>query len=170
MKLYRIFPLALTGLILVLFSSCKEDEPEPEYEIKARLLAGAKGSSKNWNLTSATVTYEDDTEPFEFNPCFLDNIYKFTNNAEQDYEASEGLTKCESDDPAIIESGTWSFTSDGGILVVLTFNFTGSDAILFSYFAHPATVTELTEETMKLEMELNFDGEIEIYNFNFGAN
>lgn len=169
MKLIKLFPL-IVYIGMVTLSSCKEDDPEPQYEIKARLLAGEKGSSKSWSLTSATVTYDGDTESFNFEACFLDNIYKFMRNATQDYEAREGLTKCETEDPAIVESGTWSFTADGTILIVLANDIEGSDAVLFSYFLHPATVTELTEDSMKLEIVLDFDGEIETYNFNFAAN
>lgn len=170
MKLCRLFPIVTIVMFLFVFSSCKDEDPIPEYEAKATLLAGEKGASKSWKLVSATVTFDGDTESFDFDACFLDNIYKFTNNTTQDYEASEGLSKCVTDDPAIIESGTWSFTADGGILVVLTYNFTGSDAVLFAYFAHPATVTELTKDSMKLEIQLDFDGEIETYNFIFEAN
>lgn len=169
MKQIRLFSLVIYAALVTL-SSCKEDDPEPAYEVKARLLAGAKGASKSWKLTSTTVTHAGGTETFEFSPCFLDNVYKFSNNATQDYELSEGLSKCETEDPAIVESGTWSFTADGGILVVLTYDFTGSDAVLFAYFAHPATVTELTENSMKLRIVLDFDGEVETYNFNFTAN
>lgn len=169
MKQIRFFSVTIC-VVLVTLLSCKEDDPEPAYEVKARLLAGAKGASKTWKLTSTTVTYEGDTDTFEFSPCFLDNLYKFSNNATQDYELSEGPSKCATEDPAIIESGTWSFTADGGILVVLTYDFTGSDAVLFAYFAHPATVTELTEDSMKLRIVLDFDGEVETYNFSFEAN
>ncbi|MBN8650707.1 MAG: lipocalin family protein [Cytophagales bacterium] len=169
MRLIKYFHLAICVMLVTLLS-CKEDDPEPAYELKARLLAGAKGASKNWSLTSATVTFEGDTEPFEFDPCFLDNVYKFTNNATQDYELTEGLTKCATDAPTIVESGNWSFTSDGEILIVLTYNFTGSDAVIFAFLARPAIVKELTEDSLKLEIELDLDGEIEIYNLNFEAN
>lgn len=170
MRLFRIFPLVISAMFVLALSSCKEDDPIPEYEAKARLLAGEKGASKSWKLVSATVTYNGDTDQFEFEACFLDNIYKFTNNATQDYEATEGLSKCVSEADAVIESGNWSFTADGGMLIVLANDYTDSDAVLFSYFTVPATVTELTENSMKLEIELDYDGEVETYNLVFAAN
>ncbi|MBN8575597.1 MAG: lipocalin family protein [Cyclobacteriaceae bacterium] len=155
---------------LVFISSCKKDEdPEPAYEVQSRLLAGAKGSSKTWKLSSASVTYGSNTEDFEFSACFLDNRYKFTNNASQDYEASEGATKCNSTDPTIVESGHWSFTQDGGILIVLAYDYTNSDGVLFAYFTRPATVVELTDTSLRIDIEVEYEGDLETYHINFEA-
>ncbi len=157
-------------LSLVLFlSSCGEDEPEPlQSEVQAALLAGESGSSKSWKITTLSLKVgTDPEESFNFEPCFLDNIYTFKNNPAQDYEATEGATKCDSIDPNIIEAGTWAFTTDGKMIIVLPDNLTDSYGILFTILTYPATVVELTETSLKMRMNILDDGEIVVYNLTF---
>jgi len=165
------YTLALMTLSLVIIS-CGEDDPEPlQSEVQAVLLAGEKGSSKSWKVTD--INYQEGTDPiqnFAFDPCFLDNIYTFRNNDAQDYEATEGATKCDSIDPTIIESGVWTFTTDGKMIIVLPDNLTYSYNILFAFLTYPATVVELTDTSLKIRMNLVDDGINAVYNITFVKN
>lgn len=149
---YLLFSVSLfLGL-----SSCKEDDPEPlKAETQAVLLAGDKGSSKSWKLTTASFQ-EGSTPSVDFNltTCVLDNIYLFTNNDDQSYRATEGATRCDSADPDLVEAGNWTFTLDGKILIVLPDELSYSDSALFSFLVYPSEVVELTESKMILKMKI----------------
>lgn len=151
-----LYPLLVTGLLL--FDSCtKEVTLANKADEQGKLLAGEKGAVKIWRLTG--ITGQSGTNPVQqltLGTCFTDNRFYFKNNSSQDYEAIEGLTHCDTSDPALIEKGSWSFTADGTILLVLTgevysqnglFNYTALDA--------PSTVQELTTTSLKLKMILN---------------
>ena len=157
MKLSRLFSIALLTAITFYNSGCKEDEPIPlGSEVNGKLLAGEPGQSLSWKLTSITVQDSGGSGTVGLAACELDNIYKFTNNANQDYEATEGTTKCDSSDPATVERGNWAFTSDGKIMVVIsdevltTFGFP-----LFFQLPFPGKVMQLNDSI--LEIELNFN-------------
>lgn len=163
--------LAVLILSLVIIS-CGEDDPEPlPSEVQAVLLAGAKGSSKSWKVTK--INYQEGTTPiqeFGLDPCFLDNIYTFKNNDTQDYEATEGATKCDSTNPTIVESGVWTFTTDGKMIIILPDNLTYSINSLFTFLTYPATVVELTESSLQIRMNLVDDGVNVVYIITFVKN
>ena len=165
-------------LLLVLFvnffSGCKKDDPQPlQAEVKAVLLAGAAGTSKSWKLV--TITEKEGTgaeQTLTLGGCASDNIYKFSNNASQDYEESEGATKCDPSDASIVEKGTWAFTLDGTILVLATTAGASiTNAFSFrSFFPYPSEVIELSESIMKIKMTYTFDGVSFINTFTFNKN
>ncbi len=168
-----------TILLLIFFvvfiSGCKKDDPQPlQAEVQAKLLAGDPGSSKSWKLV--TLTEKKGTgadQPQSLPGCWIDNIYKFSNNAAQDYEESEGATKCTTTDANIVEKGTWTFTLDGTKLTILgTTSFgSGTNSFPFSvYFPYPAEVVELSESILKIRMSYTFDGISTINNFTFNKN
>lgn len=161
--------LSLFLSVLILLGSCKEDDPEPLMaEIQAVLLAGEMGSSKSWKLTSAS--YKEGAKPsenFDLTLCFLDNIYLFSNNADQSYRASEGATRCDSADPDVVEAGNWAFTLDGEILIVLSDELSGSDNVLFSFLTYPSEVVALTENSMLLRMSIVEPGTSYTYTLTF---
>lgn len=166
-----------TLLVIVVFSfitSCKEDDPVPlQAEVKAVLLAGDAGSSKTWKLVTITEKEGTGTEQtYNLGGCAMDNIYKFSNNASQDYEESEGATKCNASDAAIVEKGTWAFTLDGTILVLLNNIFdSGSSAFSFTqYFPFPGEVVELSDSILKIKMTYTIDGIIIVNTFTFNKN
>ena len=155
-RLKCLFPLLLATAIL--FESCTKEVTLPnKSESQGKLLAGEKGSVKIWRLIGITEQLGvNPAQQLNLGACFADNRFYFKNNDSQDYEATEGSTQCFSSDPALIEKGTWSFTSNGTILLVLTgevysqnglFNYTALDA--------PSTVQELTNASLKLKMILN---------------
>lgn len=144
-------------LTAVLITSCKEDDPEPlKAQTQAVLLAGEPGSSKTWKLTGGTAQLNSGgAQTLLLDPCQLDDIFKFTNNEAQSYEMRGGSLKCDDTDADLLESGTWAFTIDGKMVVILSNRFSLSG--LFGLIAVPAEVIELTDSTMKLKL-VTIDG------------
>ena len=168
----RIAPVAIVIFTLLALSSCKKDDPAPlEAEVRGKLLAGEVDASKKWRLIGITLTSDSNpAQSLTLAGCFADNVYTFTNNASQDYQAAEGAAKCSTDSPDVIEKGNWSFTLDGlivNILVDETISGQGlfSSEILFFEdadgnlvdaqiigYPYPASVVSLTETGLTLEM------------------
>ncbi len=155
--------------ISVVFTSCKEDDPEPlKAETQAVLLAGEKGSSKTWKLVSGSQQVNAASEvQITFDPCQLDDLFKFTNNDAQDYEMRGGTIKCDDTDPDLLEEGTWAFTLDGSMVVILS-NRTAISG-LFNFYAlpFPAEVLALSDTSMSLRLVIIDDGNTIIFKFNF---
>ena len=168
-----ILLLAIIGCGL--FSGCKENDPVPlEAEVKAKLLAGESGSSKSWKLVTLSEKEGSGADQIQtLPPWWVDNIYKFSNNAAQDYEESEGAAKCTTTDAAIVEKGTWAFTLDGTKLTILgTTSFdSGTSSFPFSvYFPYPAEVIELSESILKTKMTYTSGGVTIVDTFTFNKN
>lgn len=157
----------LLFVMSIVFTSCKEDDPEPlAAETQGVLLAGEKGSSKSWKLVSATYQLNaGSAQSVAIDACQLDDIFKFTNNDAQAYEMRGGSLKCAETDDDLLESGTWAFTLDGKMVVVLSnrFSFSG----LFGLFAVPSEVVSLTDTTLKLKMVLISGSDSETLVFDF---
>lgn len=119
MKLIKVlFATAFVGLII---AACTKDKIVPTAaQNNATLLAGASGSSKTWKMTAASYSQNGGAaQPIPLGSCLSDNVYKFTNNASQDFTQTEGAIKCNSADSTVTETGNWTFTNDGKNLVVL---------------------------------------------------
>jgi hypothetical protein len=178
MKVKLLALLALAFLVI----SCKEDDPEPTAaEKQAVLLAGNKGQSKTWIISS----FEVDGDSF-YPPslsCFFDNEYEFSNNANQTFEGTEGEVNCfvDPDDDGVfdvelpdeIESGQWAFSLDGKSLFVLSNDY-NSQVAVFSYFGpnstpFPAEVVTLTKELLELEMPYVYEGNSGVITVSFEA-
>jgi len=164
---------ALLFFIVTILVSCKKDDPQPlAYESQAKLLAGEKGQTKTWKLVSETQQYNGGT-PVTFNipACFLDNLYIFSNNDKQEYSSTEGASKCDASDPTITETGTWSFTADGKMVVVLANSYSlqsvNSPSGLFINYPFPAVVNILTETTLVTKMTITVDTDIYLLTFTF---
>ncbi len=92
------------------------------------ILAGDKGSSKSWKIIALTQKVNNGAPQTitvaagDIPACEGDNIFKFSNNSQQDYLETEGATVCDSNrpDPTTIEKGSWAFTGDGKGLIVDT--------------------------------------------------
>ena len=173
----RIGPklIVVVGVIALSFlTGCKKDDPQPlQAEVKAKLLAGEAGSSKTWKLVTVTQKIGTGAEQTAtLGGCESDNIYKFSNNAAQDYEETEGATKCDPTDVATVEKGTWAFTLDGTILVILNTSLTTSQtAFSFSqFFPYPGQITDLSDSILKIKMNYTIDGTAYVYNFTFNKN
>ncbi len=155
--------------VLVVLSSCKDDDPVPlKAETQAVLLAGEKGSSKSWKLTVAS--YQEGSSPstgITLTACILDNVFLFTNNEDQSYKATEGATRCDATDPDLVEAGNWSFTLDGKILIVLPDEVSYSGSALFSFLTYPSEIVALTDSGMTLKMNIVNSGSPYSYTLTF---
>jgi hypothetical protein len=169
----------LLSLTMTVFTACKKDDPEPVtpvYEQKAVLLAGAKGQSKNWKLTAYLLKGPNDNLDIFNDPdfgftieCTRDDIFKFTNNANQDYESNEGATKCGSTDPQLIEKGTWFFSNDAMWINITTDALNSRSYGLFSLLFYdedffgggvtPGKIITLNDNTMKIELKYTIQGQ-----------
>ena len=176
----RIAPVAIVIFTLLALSSCKKDDPAPlEAEVRGKLLAGEVDASKNWRLLGITVvTGSNPATALNYPACFLDNVYTFFNNASQDYQSADGTAQCLTTDTNPLEKGNWAFTIDG-LIVNIIVDETNSQWGLFSSeilvfgdpdgnitniitegFPYPASVVNLTETSLTLEMnrvDLNKD-------------
>ena len=184
----RIAPVAIVIFTLLALSSCKKDDPAPlEAEVRGKLLAGEVDASKNWRLIGITLTSgSNPAQSLNLQGCFTDNVYTFTNNASQDYQAAEGAAKCSTDSPDVIEKGNWAFTLDGlivNILVDETYSTNGlfssevladlnANGIPFGFtigYVYPASVVNLSETGLTLEMNVTVLSSKTKYTFTFTA-
>ncbi len=112
--------LLLMGVLGLMILACSKDKTvTPVADANGAFLAGAKGSSKTWKITSVTYTINAGSpNSLTLDPCVLDNLYTFTNNSMQDFTQTEGSVKCISSDSTVVESGNWAFTNDGKNIVV----------------------------------------------------
>jgi hypothetical protein len=171
----RIQLIAKMILVLsVLLAGCSKDADPVAAEKKAKLLAGNKNDSKTWILLSITEKVNSDAAAnLDFGACFFDNLYTFYNTADQEFDTDEGATKCNVDDPELVEEGNWAFSIDGQMLIISSDNFYSFNS-LFSYFANgafpfPAEVVTLNTENMELRMVLEYGVDTIIYTFVFEA-
>lgn len=116
----------LLGIIVLAFAffvySCSKggDSPTPSSTAtKTQLL-----TSSDWGIAgiqhkavSASVWTDDFTN---LGACVKDNRVAFKANGA--YESNEGATKCNASDPQILETGTWSLTTNETVLVVQATN------------------------------------------------
>jgi hypothetical protein len=165
MKLHAL----LTTVFLISLISCNEEEPQPSItEIQAEFLAGAKGGNKTWKLSLISLQEGTGTiENFNLPACISDNIYEFTNNADQTYRALEGASKCSPADPDVVEAGNWTFTADGKIMIVLPDVMSYSESSLFTFLTYPSEVIELTDSKLRIQMNLIEEGVSYTYRMTF---
>src|SRR5438132_766454 len=122
MKMKSIHWLVLIVFACVVMEACsKKETPPTAAETNGTTLAGASGASKTWTVTKfGKAVNGGASQDFtsQFDACFLNNTFTFTNNPTQDYENDEGESKCDQTDSALIEKGNWAFTEDGKNLLI----------------------------------------------------
>ena len=108
-----IFSALLFLALATLNSSCRKENA-------AQMLAGKK-SQKTWSLKSATISPAINingalvTDYFaQLDPCERDDLFIFKTSGKFSYE--EGSTKCNSSDPQVQETGTWTLSNNDTIL------------------------------------------------------
>jgi Lipocalin-like domain len=152
------FLKGLTATLLlggILFTSCsKEDNDTPAPPTKSELL------SKTWILTD--LTFEEagiKQSAFEFFPdCYRDNLLTYAKAGT--YQATEGATKCISDDPEVVEQGTWSLIENE--TKISQTSSSGSQTIYF--------IEELTSNSLKGSYtETRGNGEVTKYTLIFSV-
>lgn len=177
MKRRIIQAVVLISFWSLLLLACKKSDPAPlGAQTNAVFLAGQTGKSKSWKLRELTYQYGTQAAVTQTLPgCFADNLYTFTNNATQDYAATEGASKCYNSDA--IENGTWAFSLDGLTLTIEVSNtqspnglftpepdFAVGDTTNIKYFSqlsiypynigypYPAFVKKIDDNNLVLEM------------------
>jgi hypothetical protein len=157
----------ITFFSVLIIISCTKTETTPPTgaDKNATLLAGAKGGSKSWKITSISQASGGSTQTITaasgaIPACEADNIFIFTNNATQTYQATEGATTCNTGDPATLESGSWAFTTDGNNLLIDATVYitstqvasTGESLVVFFILSQgePLTVSAISDSSMTL--------------------
>jgi len=107
----RIYFLSLVIMIIALVN-CKKDSTLTKKE----MLTG-----KNWILSACTVSpamsFNGTTSTDWFghlDACIGDNILMFNTNGT--FTTDEGAIKCNSADPQVEDSGTWTFNADETVI------------------------------------------------------
>jgi hypothetical protein len=131
-----------TLLVMLVFSSCKKED-----EVKTATDYLTQG---NWMITAATIDPDiemDDglvTNVYPYlDPCQRDNLMKFNTNGT--VAQDEGATKCDPDDPQIIDEGNWAFSNNNKTLTIL---FPDEDPLV-------AEVKTLNESTFVMSYEFD---------------
>jgi len=154
MKNLRIV-VSSTLLLCILFLIGCGDDPDPKVLKNTNLLAGKKGESKSWIMTSFVIREGSSSEDIfvGVDACLADNIFTFSNSDNQEFEQTEGSAKCDGADPSLIESGSWYLTSNGLTVTVIVFgnDVNNGDAALFVYFPVAWSVTELSGSALVIE-------------------
>src|SRR5258706_627016 len=157
----------LGAVVILLIESCSKENAKPSVaETNGVTLAGAKGSSKSWLLSSGTASLNSGSyQNLSLDACFLDNIFKFTNNSTQDYESTEGSTKCNSTDSTLVEKGSWALTNDGKSLLIDGTPY--SQENLFTSLGESVTIVELTDTSLKVSFAIIDGTDTYHYNLSF---
>ena len=156
-KLYIII-----GSLFILFG-CTEPLEVEEYTVPKMITGKTQTSWKMRNVQIVRVGKGTLTVSPEFffgeedNPCQVDNIYTFVNNAERTLRITEGSLKCNAGDPNLVYEGSWSFVN---ATATLTFFM----PVLTTEGLVPFTVTEANENSLVIDL---YYTETSSYRFNF---
>lgn len=111
--------IASAFLFLIISCSKGGDSSTPPTVSKTTLL-----TSSDWGIVGVqqkAVTASVWTDNYAtMKPCEKDNRVVFRANGT--YETNEGATKCSASDPQILETGTWSLTTNETVLVTQATN------------------------------------------------
>lgn len=158
---HHLYTIAI-GLGLLALGSCSET-PEPKPLTYTQLLTGTE--KKTWTLTSFEIIDEGQgtgaipASNLFNNNCEADDQFVFYANEERKYEYTNGPTKCNTTEPDILLTDTWSFTNANA---TLEFAFP-----VLSSGRLPFIVKSLTSSSMTIEIYL---GDIDAsYRFVFSA-
>jgi len=125
----KLFSLSL--LFAVILVGCKKDD-DVKVDVKAQLTAATKG----WVFTSIKVNGAEAIDGF-IDECDQDNSIIFASDGKFTEAGNE--TKCDSQEPATLDSGTWSLNSDNTELTI-----TSSDSDGFALVLKKVSITETT--------------------------
>lgn len=136
MKSKIYWSVAVTVISVLIVSCSKSSTTSPSAaETNATLLAGTKGGSKTWALSSITdassAGSQSVTAASGIPACESDNVFKFSYDAAQSYAQTEGATMCNigQTDPSTVETGNWAFSDDGKSLLIESSYFPSSTQI-----------------------------------------
>lgn len=122
----------LLGIGIITTACKKDEEKKEEPPTKTEMLTG-----NNWVRTRIEIepaidfdgngTQENNLTPY-FAPCDLDDFMNLKTDKTYIYE--EGPSKCDPNDPQVIETGTWTLNSDNTRLVLTAGNGGTTDYII----------------------------------------
>ncbi|HTH55030.1 MAG TPA: lipocalin family protein [Cyclobacteriaceae bacterium] len=113
-------------MILTMFVlSCKKTDPTPSGPNRDLL-------AKTWKLTSSTINGNDLFSTLS--SCTTDDLFIYTKDGK--YTHDEGTTKCDTSDPQIVETASWSLQQN-----LLTYTY--PDQSVETYLIHQRTATTL---------------------------
>lgn len=103
---FLLIPILLSGL----FSGCSE-KIEPKPITYSQLLTGTE--KKTWKVVSVQIFDNGQGSGVilaqnALNPCIVDDLYTFYANEEHKFELHEGVTKCNSANPDLLVTDTWT--------------------------------------------------------------
>ncbi len=141
MNVLKFLPmLALLSFVMVSCGDDDEDEPAPT---RSQLI-----TSQSWSVVSLNVepaidldgngTQENNLIPF-LQACDLDDFLKL--NANGTFTNEEGASKCDPNDPQVIQSGVWIWNSDE-TRVVLTAGGQSTEYVVTALSSTALTTTE----------------------------
>ncbi|HKK40267.1 MAG TPA: lipocalin family protein [Cryomorphaceae bacterium] len=120
MKVSKFLPMVLF-LGVLSFSSCNDDDDDedPTPPTRTEMLTAKNWMVEGWNIEPAididnNGTQENNLIPF-IEACNLDDFFDF--NTDGSYTIEEGASKCDPNDPTIVESGDWLWNSDNTRLI-----------------------------------------------------
>lgn len=142
----RMFPqLAAMIAAIVLMASCSKKDDNTNTNPGQPTIVGS------WKVTGLvsnvplTVGGQSTTEFFQFYPaCAKDNMLVF--KSDKSYEANEGATKCDPNDPQVTDTGNW--TVDGTKLEIKSRTASSISA----------TLVQLDNTTLKFSFDADFNG------------
>ena len=146
-QLYPLF--AAISALLIVFSSCEDDDPIPPPKTKTQLIM--QGS---WNFDKF---FQGTTDVSAFvNACYKDNVVTFTSSTAG--TVSEGANVCASPAPATF---TWSWNSGETVLQL--------NAPLFPGGTGNFNLVSLTETALVISQVANFGapGDPQAYTFHY---
>jgi len=145
-----IIHLSFLMCLSLLLDGCSKSSVTPSpAEQKASLLAGKTGSFKQWKISGGTVSSNGVPGTLTLDPCFLDDIYQFNNNNNQDYVQTEGATLCTVGDPQSIESGNWALSFDATQIFVEGIENNGNQGVFIAFY-EPGKIISLTTTSMQV--------------------
>jgi len=121
------------------FASCNDDDDEedPTPPTKTELLTARNWMVEGWNIEPAIDIDNDGTQENNLIPyiqaCTLDDFFDF--NTDGSYTVEEGASKCDPNDPSIVDSGDWLWNSDNTRLIFESSSGTNSEAEIISISA-----------------------------------
>lgn len=153
----RIAALSIAAAFVLIFvPACKKSsvEPQPQPPSKTQLISKgawkiAKIEEKNGSAPWVDITSNIDA-------CEIDN--NLVLRSDLSYELNEGITKCDANDPQVVETGTWKFDSNETKM-----NFTATGSINVDV----VEIVELTDLHLVLNRTYNNNGSVFQYKIKY---
>ena len=146
----KISSIAFFTIFLGVGFSCSEEiKPKPfQY---SEIFSGE--NSKTWVLKSIKLVQTGKSDiTYSLPNCIKDDRHIFYANAEKLFEVTNGSTKCDSSEPDLIVSDTWSFVNASA-----TLNMT---LPILAEVSLPYIVKKVDKKSMTLEIYLDEEGTI----------